>query len=662
MQSLKSNDDLIKLQELTDELAEHCYNYYVLDNPTIDDAVYDKMYDELLALESKCGIVLNNSPTHKVQGEVVDGLQKVKHTRPMLSCAKTKDYGEVKKFCAEADEYGLLASLKLDGLTLCLTYENCKLKQAVTRGNGVEGEDVTHNARMIKNLPQRIPYGGLLEIRGECLIRYSDFKRVNKDGTFANPRNLAAGSIRQLDSNIAKQRELSFFAFDIIQPTIFLATKAERLIWLEDLGFQTVISKVCKDYTEVFSFLAEVGGNIYAYNMPIDGCVVEYNGVAFAASLGETAHHERRHLAFKFTDEVCEAIFRGVELNTGRNGIASITAIFDPVEIDGSIVSRASLHNVDIFNRLKLGIGDTITVYKANQIIPQVQENLAKSGTYKLPDKCPICGATLEVRKNVNTNVLYCPNDNCQSKLLQKLVLFVSKDGMNIEGLAEAQLAVFVDKGWIKDFSDIYELFQHGKEMEQLDGFGELSVAKLLDAIDHSRRTDLAHIITALGIPGIGKTSAKDIAQHFGWDFKQFFSALMSSYDFTCIDGIGATTDEAIYEWWSDDGHRIWLGYLGNAIERDHTFILETPEQPVQSNSIFSGKSFCITGTFDMGSRPGIVAQIEKLGGKSVGSVSKKTDFLLAGRDCGSKLQKAKECGVRIIEEAELKEILNENQ
>ena len=643
-------------KELTDYLAKLSYAYYVQDAPLVEDSVYDELYDMLTLMETNSGIVYGNSPTYKVQGECVPYLKKVKHPKPMLSCAKTKDLGEIKRFYDKGDFYHAYASIKLDGLTLCLTYENSELVQAVTRGNGVEGEDVTHNARWIKNLPKHISTPEHIELRGECVIRNDDFVDVCKVQDFANPRNAAAGILRRLEQTKGLTDKLSFYAFDVTYPANKFATKVNCMQWLRAIGFETAIGKFCKTYEEVEAFIADIGNN--PQPVPFDGCIVEYNGLDFAASLGETAHHENRHLAFKYTDECQETIFRGVEIATGRNGVASITAIFDPVDIDGTTVSRASLHNVDIFEALELGVGDTITVYKANQIIPQVKDNLARSGTYELPHVCPVCGANLSVIKEVNTRVLYCDNPACESKLLQKFVLFCSKDGMNIDGLGEAQLAIFMEQGWLDDFRSIYELYQYGAEMENLPGFGEQSVAKLLYAIDHSRNTDLAHVITALGIPGVGKTTAKLIAKYFNWNYIDFLTALRGNFNFTKIDTIGVNTMSEIYNWLRVQQNQWWLDDLAYKTTITKEFCFAVPEEPISGDSIFSGKTLCITGTFDMGSRSSIVAQVEKRGGKFAGSVSKKTDILLAGRDCGSKLAKAVECGVRIIEEEELKEIL----
>lgn len=644
-------------KELTDLLAKYARAYYVEDAPLVEDAVYDKMYDTLVEMEKQTGIVYGNSPTARVQGECVPYLKKVKHSKPMLSCAKTKDLDEVGKFFDAGDFYHCFTSLKLDGLTVCVNYDNGVLTQAVTRGSGVEGEDITHNAKFIQNLPKRISTLEHIEIRGECVIANKDFEKICKVQDFANPRNAAAGILRRLEPVKGLTDLLSFYAFDLTFPESRFATKVSMMRWLETIGFETVIGKFCKTKEEVFDFIADIGNN--KPDTPIDGCVIEYNGLDFAKSLGATAHHENRHLAFKYTDEVVETIFRGVELNTGRNGIVSITGIFDPVEIDGTVVSRASLHNVDIFRALELGIGDTITVYKANQIIPQIQDNLTRSGMYTLPNCCPCCGERLEIIKNVNTHVLNCPNPACSSKLLQRLVLFVSKDGMDIDGLGESQLAEFIDKGWLKDPYDIYwELPNHREEIRNMEGWGYTSMDNLMNAIYNSRTTDLAHFITALGIPSVGKSTAKLIAEDCEWNFETWCSKMGKGIFFDHIDSIGPATAGEIMNWFQMPTNKaILMEFTRDIAMHDFTFIV--PEKKEIKASIFSGKSFCITGTFDMGSRPGIIAQVEALGGKSVGSVSKKTDFLLAGRDCGSKLQKAKDCGVRIIEEAELKEMLN---
>lgn len=662
-------EDLLEKQKcLTEQLTKYAEAYYLYDNPLVDDAIYDKLYDELCELERSTGIVLPDSPTQKVQGEVVGKLNKVQHTKPMLSCAKTKDYAEAERFVNKTDKHGVWVSVKLDGASLVLTYENHTLQQAVTRGNGIEGEDVTHTAKTIRNLPLAIPYEGKLELRGECIVKWSDFSKVAHEGptSFANPRNLAAGSIRQLDARVASYRRLSFVAFDLVNVNDFPAfeTKDQALGWLKKQGFETVIGKKCDSWDAVKAFLADNGKNLIAPDYPYDGSVIEYNGVKYAQNLGATAHHENRHLAFKYTDEVVETKFRGVELCTGRSGVVSITGLFDPVEIDGTIVSRASLHNVDIFDSFQLGLGDTITVYKANQIIPQIQDNLTRSGGYELPNHCPVCGLSLYLEKEVNTHVLKCHNKNCGSQLLQSLVLFCSKTGMDIQGLGEAQLATFVGNHWLTNFKDIFNLYTHGKDMEQLEGFGERSVAKLLDAIDHVRRErTLAQFIAALGIPGVGKTTAKLIANECHDNFLDWKTKLEEWYDWSVIPTIGEETTWSIKNWYkeayeeNDNGN--FLDYIENNIKNGSWYFIPSTSAISVINSPFNGKTFCITGTFDMGSRPGIITKVEALGGKNVSSVSSKTDILLAGRDCGSKLQKAQNGHTRIIYEEELKEILS---
>lgn len=651
----------MRIRALIEQLHEWSYAYYVEDAPMVSDAVYDGVFDELANLEKETGIVYPDSPTQKVQGEVVDYLPKVKHSKPMLSCAKTKSVEEVLVF-QKKNLHGCMASLKLDGLTVVISYKNGILFRAVTRGNGVEGEDVTHNARMIRNLPQTIKFKGDLELRGECIIKITDFEEINIDGQFANPRNAAAGGLRQLDSAVAYSRQLSFIAFDLITEFKF-DTKSQEMEWLEELGFEVVPNvKLVGDYTveEIENILYDLKETANVERFPIDGVVIEYEWRKFAKSLGATAHHENRQLAFKFTDEVVQTKFRGVELNVGRNSIVSLTGIFDPVEIDGTIVSRASLHNVDIFRALELGIGDTITVYKANQIIPQIQDNLTRSRTYDLPTFCPCCGEELKFTKDVNTTVLVCENPNCSAKSLAKLVLFCSKDGMDINGLGEAQLEQLVNKGWVKNAYDLYELSAHRWDWENMEGWGLRSVDNILVEINGSRiKNDLAHFITALGIPNIGKSSAKLIAEKCDWDFNKFYRLLKSDCEnLITIDGFGYKTIDDIQEWWSNEDNQKLLGNFLRDFSMG-SFTFNRPEAPKQ-DSIFTGKTFCITGTFDMGPRPGIIAQIESLGGKSVTSVSKKTDYLLAGRDCGSKLQKARENGVRIIEEEELRGVLNE--
>lgn len=645
-----------RMKALIQEINAHDYNYYVLDKPTIPDKKYDEMYNELLTLETETGIVFSNSPTQKVSGAVSDKLTKVKHTTPMLSCEKTKNDSEVIKFARGKESVGMH---KLDGATLVLKYNDGKLQQAISRGSGVEGEDVTENAKSFVNIPLTIAYKGYFESRGECVISWEDFNRINSklpaEDQYAHPRNLAGSSMRLLDSSLVKDRCLNFVAFAIIndlQEELYYVTKDQELAALAELGFEVVSHQLLKNGEDIKSYIASVDPKNCKY--PIDGLVFELNDIEFGNSLGSTSHHANKNLAFKFADDAFETIFRGVELKTGRTGTVSITALFDPVEIDGTMVGRASVHNVDIFESYEFGIEDTCTVYKANMIIPQVYENLTKSGTYKLPMTCPTCGTALEIIRPAETRVLYCNNENCGARLLQKFVHFSQKDAMNIDGLSEATLATFINNGWISKFADLYHLQDDEfTKMSIIDteGFGARSCEKLFKAIEASKHTTLARFIVAMGIPNIGRSASKIISKACNGDIEQFFKLCSDKYQIMCLEDFGPKMCESLYDW-AQDMPAICEGLLETLV-----FAVEQP-QVVATDSVFSGKTICITGTFAMGSREEIQKRIEALGGKFTGSVSKKTDILLAGEKCGSKLEKAQSCGVRIIDEQELASLL----
>ena len=638
-----------KIKELTNELLQYCHEYYDLDTPTISDAEYDKKFDALKQLEDEANFWLANSPTRKVQGKVLDGFKKVTHSKPMLSAAKTKDANEIKKFVGNNDFY---CSYKLDGLTLVVVYENGKFKQATTRGTGIVGEDVTEQAKMIKNLPMSIPYDGYLELRGECVVSWEDFNKINASlaEPYSHPRNLAAGSLRNLDTNITKQRNLSWVAFECVSDLYdegkLFDSKWDELGYLDYIGFETVERRCGK----IEDCVDEMKPEDYKY--PVDGLIFEMCMKEYSKSLASTAHHEGCRMALKWADSTYETVLRDVVWDVGRSGIISPVAVFDEVDLDGALTTRATLHNLSIIEGLELGIGDTITVYRSNMVIPKIDDNLTRSNTLTIPDICPCCGHKAEVKYTDSSKFLMCTNPNCSSKLLAKLVHFVSRNCMNIEGLSEATLEVLIDKGWVNGFQDIYYLYQYEREWEQLDGFGEKSVAKILDAIETSRNVKLENFIEALGIDGIGASASKTIANAFNGSFDAFFYALKTNYDWSKLPDFGAVTARNIADYGVKNADEVY--YLApemHFVERESKVVKDNP---------FNGKTLCVTGKLNTFTRDSINAKIEELGAKSAGSVSKNTDYLITNEASGSsKYKKAVELNIPIITEDEFLKMIN---
>ena len=631
-----------RIKELVEWLSKASDAYYVYDQPIMPDKEYDKLYDELEALEKETGYILASSVTQKVQGKVLDGFKKVTHSKPMLSAAKTKDVNEIKKFIGNNDFY---CSYKLDGLTLVVVYEQGKFKQATTRGTGLVGEDVTEQAKMIKNLPMSIPYDGYLELRGECVVSWADFHKINAGlvEPYSHPRNLAAGSLRNLDTNITKQRNLSWVAFECVSDLYddgkLFDSKWDELGYLDYLGFATVERRCGK----VEDCVDEMQPDNYDY--PVDGLIFEMCMKEYSKSLASTAHHEGCRMALKWADSTYETVLRDVVWDVGRSGVISPVAVFDEIDLDGALTTRATLHNLSIIEGLELGIGDTITVYRSNMVIPKIDDNLTRSNTLTIPDACPCCGHKAEVKYTDSSKFLMCSNPNCSSKLLAKLVHFVSRNCMNIEGLSEATIEVLIDKGWVKDFKDIYYLYEHGREWEQLDGFGEKSVAKILDAIDWSRKVKLENFIAALGIPDVGLSTAKAMASYCNDDIKKFIR-MECGGRWHIIDGIGLSTDHKINVFMKDNFKEII------ELADEMNFILE--EKKEVKDSTFNGKTLCVTGKLNSFTRDSINAKITELGAKAASSVSKNTDYLITNEASGSsKYKKAVELNVPIITEEE---------
>ena len=627
-----------KIKELTNELLQYCHEYYDLDNPTISDAEYDRKYDILKQMEDEASFWLANSPTRKVQGKVSDGFKKVMHSKPMLSAAKTKDVSEIKKFIGNQPFY---ASYKLDGLTLVCIYEGGKFKQAITRGTGLIGEDVTEQAKMISNLPMSIPYDGYLELRGECVVSWENFDKINAnlEEPYSHPRNLAAGSLRNLDTNITKQRKLSYVVFECVSD--LQDNKWLELYYLKDLGFTTVPIGVDLSVEDLIKTMTPE-----SCPYPVDGLIFEMTSKKYSKYLASTSHHEGCRMALKWADVTYETVLRDVIWDVGRSGVISPVAVFDEVDLDGALTTKATLHNLSIIEGLELGIGDTITVYRSNMVIPKIDDNLTRSNTLIIPDKCPCCGYKAETKYTDNSKFLMCTNPNCPSKLLAKLTHFVSRNCINIEGLSEATLETLINKGWVKDFKDIYYLYQYGREWEQLDGFGEKSVAKILDAIDRSRKVKLENFICALSIDGIGSSASKTISSHFNGDFEAFYKALTTSFDWSSLTDFGEVTARNIADFGAKFGAEV------KELAEEMDFIVEEKKE-VKDNP-FIGKTLCVTGKLFNFTRDSINAKIAELGAKASGSVSKNTDYLITNEASGSsKYKKAVELNVPIITEAE---------
>lgn len=639
-----------RLKELTDVLHKASYAYYGQDNPIMSDKEYDNLYDELYILEKELCCVLAGSPTQKVQGFILDGFTKVQHSKPMLSANKTKDINEIKRFVGSNDYYG---SYKLDGLTLVVKYNNGKFIQGITRGNGTVGEDVTEQCRFVKNLPMMIPYKEDLELRGECVISWEEFNRINEtlETPYSHPRNLAAGTLRNLDLNIVRDRNLSFVVFECVSD-IGIDSKCDTLLKLSNLGFEVVQHTLIGNRVE--DVVSALTPNDYCY--PVDGIIFEINSRKLSESLGNTSHHENCRMALKWKDELYETILRDIEWNTSKSGLVNPVAVFDPVDLEGAITSRATLHNISYIEDLELGIGDTIEVYRANMVIPKVHDNLTRSNTWKLPDKCPNCGGNVEIHNENGSKTLHCTNPECSSKLLGQLSHFVSKNAINIESMSESTIQKFMDLGWLKSFVDIYHLFNHKEEMYRLDGFGKKSVDRLLDNIQKSRNTELSRFIYALSIPLIGRSASKDIAKICCDNIVVFLEMIKSKQLYKLmnqIDGFG----DAMYKSLCD-----YTNLHINDIEVLSEEFMFSYREEHNSEVDLSGKIFVITGSLNhYKNRDALVAEIESRGGKVSGSVSAKTSYLINNDTMSnsSKNRKAKELSIPIISENDFIKMIN---
>ena len=644
------------MKALIARLLEADEAYYGRDDPIMSDYEYDRLYDELVRLEKESGIVLAASPTQRVPGEVLDSLATVTHTKPMLSAGKTKAINEIFKFIGGRK---VILSWKLDGLTLVLRYKEGKLVQAITRGDGLKGEDVTHTVRVMGNVPLTIPCTDPLEVRGEGVVSWQNFRALNEtlEDPYSHPRNLAAGSIRKLDANESRKRRVEFLAFDLISDSLGGATKWEQLRFMAQMGFTTVGYSILAANAPLEALEQAVAWyrpEEYAY--PVDGLIFEYDDLDYGRSLGATGHHENRLMALKWKDTLYETVFRSLEVATTRTGMVSLTGVFDDVEIDGTTVNHAYLHNLDIFKALALGPGDKISVYKANMIIPQIAENHTKSGGCPIPFVCPCCGESLMIHKSTGgTRQLYCENPACPAKLVRKFVHFCSKTRMEIEGLAEQTLETFVDRGWVKNFGDLYELERYKDDIVATPGFGEKSFARLQQAVDKRRTCTLNQFIAALGILEVGRHAGRILNGYFGGSWDAFEKAIQDGFDFTQLTDFGQIMHDNIYAWYNDvEEARLWRPALKHI-----TFLKEdTTMSETMNNNPFAGKTVVATGKLQNYTRDGIQMKLLSLGAKPAGSVSKKTDYLIVGENAGSKLEKAQALGITTLTEQQFEDML----
>lgn len=637
-----------RIKELVELLNKAGRAYYQEAEEIMSNFEYDKLYDELLSLEKETGIVLANSPTVNVGYEVVSELPKEQHRSPMLSLDKTK---EVETLAAFAGERKCLLSWKLDGLTVVLTYNNGSLQKAVTRGNGQVGEVITANARTFKNIPVSIPFKGELTLRGEAVIKYSDFEEINKsiediDAKYKNPRNLCSGSVRQLNSEITAKRNVNFMAFALInaENVDFQNSMENQFKWLENQGFDVVEHKrVTQDnMKETVEYFAE---KIKTYDYPSDGLVLMYDDIAYGISLGSTAKFPRNGIAFKWEDEQAETTLKYIEWSPSRTGLINPVAVFEPVELEGTTVTRASVHNVSIVEQLALHSGDRIKVYKANMIIPQISENLTKTGNIEVPDTCPACGHNTEIRNDNGIKTLYCPNKQCPAKNIKAFTLFVSRNAMNIDGLSEETLEKFIDAGYIREFADIYRISRYREEITNTSGFGEKSYDNLITSLNKSRNVELHALIYSLGIPNIGVANAKLICKYFDNDLKKIRHATVE--ELVKIDGIGDKMAEKFTEYFSDKENVEKLDRLLQEVT------IKNPEVNHNAQNM-EGLNFVVTGSVNhFANRNEVKEYIEQRGGKVTGSVTSKTNYLINNdiMSNSSKNKKAKELGIEIITE-----------
>lgn len=643
-----------RIKELVELLNKAGKSYYSEGRELMSNYEYDALYDELGVLEKETGYVLSNSPTVNVGYEVLSELPKERHESPMLSLDKTKSPEALAEWLG--NQKGLL-SWKLDGLTIVLTYDNGQLQKAVTRGNGEVGEIITNNARVFKNVPVTIPFKGKLVLRGEAIITYSDFERINEqipeaDAKYKNPRNLCSGSVRQLNNEITAQRNVHFFAFTLVsaQNVDFDNSRQRQFEWLKDQGFSVVEYKMVTKDT-ILDTIEWFEKTIVTNDFPSDGLVILYDDIAYGDSLGRTAKFPRNAMAFKWTDETAETTLREIEWSASRTGLINPVAVFDPVELEGTQVSRASVHNISIVESLKLGIGDRIKVFKANMIIPQIAENLTQSGNLEIPEVCPVCGGKTQIKQVNDVKTLYCINEDCQAKHVKSFAHFVSRDALNIDGLSEATLEKFIQHGFLKNFCDLYHLEKFRDEIIALDGFGEKSYENLLTSVENSRNTTLPKFIYGLGIANVGLSNAKMIVQALGNDIEKVIHA--GRQELEKIDGVGAVIADTFASYFENEKNKEEFYKL---LQEMH--IEKAPDN--QNNQILTGKVFVITGSLEhFENRNQLKERIEQLGGKVTGSVTGKTSYLINNdsHSTSSKNKTAAKLGVPVITENEFLEM-----
>lgn len=646
-------NSLQRMKELVEKLDQAAKAYYQEDREIMSNQEYDSLYDQLEQLEKETGTVLTNSPTVRVGYEAVNELPKEEHPSPMLSLDKTKDREVLRGFIGN---HKCLLSWKLDGLTIVLTYENGELVKAVTRGNGIVGEVITNNARVFKNIPLRIPYKGQLVLRGEAIITYSEFERINEtigdaDAKYKNPRNLCSGSVRQLNNEITAKRNVRFYAFALVsaQDVDFSNSREQQFIWLKKQGFEVVEYKVVtsESLDEAMDYFSKT---IVNNDFPSDGLVVTYDDIAYGESLGSTAKFPRNSFAFKWADEMRETRLVDMEWSPSRTGLINPVAIFEPVELEGTTVSRASVHNISIVKELQLGIGDTIKVYKANRIIPQIAENLTRSGNLVIPDKCPVCGQEARIRKENDVETLYCMNPDCVAKKIKSFSLFTSRDAMNIDGLSEATLEKFIAMGFIHNFGDIFEIGKYKDQIVEMEGFGQKSFDNLMVSLEKAKKTTLAKVIYSLGITGIGLANAKVICKYFDDDIEKIRHA--DEEEISAIEGIGPVIAGSMADYFKSAENNQKLDHLLSHLHLVH--------EETSAEQVFAGKTFVITGSVEhFSNRSEAKEFIEARGGKVTGSVTKKTDYLINNdkTSASSKNKKAQELGIPILSEEDFLEL-----
>ena len=682
-----------RMEYLTDLLNRASEAYYARDTEIMSNLEYDALYDELRALEEETGVVMAGSPTVHVGYAAVEELPRVRHERPMLSLDKTKSREDLASWLG--DHRGLL-SWKLDGLTVVLTYEDGRLSRAVTRGNGEIGEEITANAATFRNLPAVIPFRGKLTLRGEAVIRYSDFTQINEEmaaeaaarGTledvgYKNPRNLCSGSVRQLDSSVTAKRRVRFYAFTLVEASLtdpsqgqepdFCNSRLEQLRFLQAQGFETVETEIVTGAT-VSEAVERFAQKITGFDVPSDGLVLLLDDIAYGESLGRTAKFPRNAIAFKWADELQETTLTEVEWSASRTGLINPVAIFEPVELEGTTVRRASVHNVSIVRSLQLGIGDRVTVYKANMIIPQIAENLTRSGTLEIPCSCPVCSGPTQIRREIDTEVLVCTNPDCPAKKIKAFTLFTSRSAMNIEGLSEMTLEKFIAEGFIHEFADIYHLDDHRDAIVDMEGFGEKSYNRLIESVDKSRTTTMPRLLYALGIAGIGAANARVLCDHFEDDIRAIRS--VSAEELGQVEGFGPVLAAAVSAWFADEKNLLMLDRLlqelkpavresvraaaerkARAAEADAADGAGNTEGPAASGiqeDPVAGKTFVVTGkVFHFANRDALKEFIADRGGKVTGSVSAKTDYLINNdvTSTSSKNKKAAQLGIPILSE-----------